>query len=420
MNVSILPKQLAGARAAGRRRDRWARSILLGRLDALAWGRLTLRDDRGERSFGRSSPDAPNVTVRLWSPRFYGAVVFGGSVGAAESYVAGQWDCDDLPGLVRLLVRNRQVLERIDGWWSAAARPATWLYHRLRRNTRGGARENIAAHYDLGNEFYRRFLDETMTYSSAVFTGPECSLADAQREKVDRLCNKLDLRPGEHLLEIGTGWGYLAVRAAQRFGCKVTTTTLSREQAAYARALVADRGLTDRVTVLEEDYRELTGTFDKLISVEMIEAVGREYLGEYLRRCAQRVRPDGAMALQAITIADQQYERHVRTVDFIKRYIFPGSCLLSVSVLCETATAETDLRLVDLEDITPHYARTLRLWRERFNARRSEVSELGLDGTFQRLWDFYLAYCQGAFAERYIGSVQMVFTRPGWRGEVRR
>jgi cyclopropane-fatty-acyl-phospholipid synthase len=420
MNVSILPKCQAGARAPARPRDRWARTILRQRLGGISWGRLTLRDDAGDMAFGRSVPDAPDVTVRLWSQRFYGAVVFGGSVGAAESYVAGQWDCDDLPALVRLLVGNRAVLERIDGWWSVAARPAKWLYHRLRRNTAGGARANIAAHYDLGNEFYRLFLDETMTYSSAVFTGPACSLADAQREKVDRLCDKLDLSAGDHLLEIGTGWGHLAVRAAERYGCKVTTTTLSREQAAHARAMVASRGLADRVTVLEQDYRELTGTFDKLISVEMIEAVGREYLGEYLRRCAQRVRPDGAITLQAITIADQQYERHVRTVDFIKRYIFPGSCLPSVSALCQTATAETDLRMVDLEDITPHYARTLRLWRERFNAHRAEVSELGLDMAFQRLWEFYLAYCEGAFAERYIGSVQMVFARPGWRGEVRR
>ncbi len=414
MNDSIVPRQTSDeTRSEATWLDRRARTAILGRLEGLGQGRLTIIEGTGSRSFGQTTGDFPiSATLTVKRPRFWSALAFGGSLGAAESYVEGCWTCDEVADLVRILVRNREMLERIEGGLARLVVPFARLYHRLRRNTRAGSRANIAAHYDLGNAFYRLFLDDTMTYSCAVFERPEMTLAEAQAAKYERICRKLDLRPGDRVLEIGTGWGGFAVHAARRYGCRVTTTTISREQYAHARERVEAEGLADRVEVREEDYRDLEGRYDKIASIEMIEAVGHEYLDRFFRICADRLEPDGMMAIQAITITDQVYDRHVRTVDFIKRYIFPGSCLLSVTAMCRAATRSSDLRAVHLEDITPHYARTLRLWRERFMGRLDEVRALGFPDAFIRLWEYYLAYCEGAFEERYIGDVQMVFAKP--------
>ena len=281
----------------------------------------------------------------------------------------------------------------------------------MRRNTRAGSRRNIAHHYDLSNEFFRLFLDDSMMYSSAVFDRDDTPLAEAQLAKLDRICQKLELTAADHLLEIGTGWGALAIHAARNYGCRVTTTTVSQEQHRLATERVRAAGLEDKVEILLRDYRDLDGQYDKLVSVEMIEAVGHEYLDGYFRACSERLVPGGTMLLQAITIADQQHERHRKSVDFIKAHIFPGSCIPSVTSMITSATRATDLRLSHLEDLTPHYARTLRCWRERFLDSTPRVRALGFDERFIRMWEYYLAYCEGGFEERYLGCVQMLFTK---------
>jgi cyclopropane-fatty-acyl-phospholipid synthase len=347
--------------------------------------------------------------------RFYRSIVFGGSVGAAEAYMAGHWDCDDLTALTRIVVLNEHLLLKIEGGVALLAAPLRRLYHWRNKNTRAGSRSNIEAHYDLGNDFYALFLDETMTYSCALFERPETTLAEASIAKYDRICRKLNIDKTDHLLEIGTGWGGFAIHAASRYGCRVTTTTISQAQCDWAKERIRERGLENRICVLLEDYRDLSGTFDKLVSIEMIEAVGHHYLDAFFRQCSCLLKPDGMMALQAITITDQKFESHKRDVDFIKRYIFPGSTLTSVTALCVSATQATDLKLFHLEDITPHYARTLQEWRERFFKNIDKVRALGYSECFIRMWEYYLCYCEGAFAERYIGDVQALFVKPGCR-----
>jgi cyclopropane-fatty-acyl-phospholipid synthase len=283
------------------------------------------------------------------------------------------------------------------------------------RNTLAGSQANIAAHYDLGNDFYALFLDETMTYSCGIFEQEDSTLEEASLAKYDRICRKLALKPEDEVLEIGTGWGGFAIYAAGRYGCRVTTTTISRAQFDLARPRIAEAGLEDRVTLLLKDYRHLTGSYDKLVSIEMIEAVGFEYFDTFFSVCSERLKDDGLMCLQAITIADQVFDRYRRSHDFIRSHVFPGSCLISLGALSASLARATDLRLIHLEDLTPHYARTLKLWRERFFANLDQVRALGYPETFIRLWEFYLCYCEGGFAERYIGDVQMVLAKPGNR-----
>jgi len=410
------------AAPAGKTRtiDRWARSMVQSRLRALTWGQITLIEDDQTHVYGpQDTKEAPQVTITTHTPLFYASLVLGGSIGAAEAYMLGQWSCDDLPGLVRILVRNASVMFSMEGGFARLTQPALRLYHWLRRNTKRGSQWNIYAHYDLGNEFYSLFLDETMTYSCGVFESPEATLAEASVEKYDRICRALRLKPNDRVVEIGCGWGGFAMHAAERYGCRVTGTTISQQQYDWATKRIEERGLSNRVHILREDYRDLEGVYDKLVSIEMIEAVGHQYLGQFLQCCSRLLKPDGLMALQAITITDQYYAQHVRTVDFIKRYIFPGSCLVSVTALCRTATRSTDLHAVHLEDITPHYAETLRRWRKAFFERIDEVRALGFDERFIRMWEFYLTYCEGAFDEHYIGDVQMVFAKPLYRSAPR-
>ena len=417
MSESILPPDAPSSSASDPTRpgwvDRFARRLLLERLARIQHGKLTLVDGEAECNFGDTAGFPVQATIRVQHPGFYRGAVFGGTVGAGEAYMADFWTADDLTALIRILVRNRAVLEAVD---SALTRLATWpvhrLFHALHRNTLRGSRVNISAHYDLGNDFYRLFLDDTLTYSCGIFDKPDCSLREASVAKYDRLCRKLGLRPEHHVLEIGTGWGGFALHAASNYGCRITTTTLSNEQHKLAAERIKDAGLSDRVELLRADYRDLTGTFDRVVSIEMIEAVGHRYLPTFFRCCAERLKPEGMMALQAITILDQVFYSHVREVDFIKRYIFPGSCIPSVEAMLRATTRATDLKLFHLEDITPHYATTLRLWRERFFARLDEVRAQGFNDAFIRMWDFYLSYCEAGFAERYIGDVQMVFTKP--------
>jgi len=344
-------------------------------------------------------------------PRFYTHMVFGGSIGAAEAYMAGLWSPDDLTSAIRIVIQNQQVFEEMDQGWARMMEPLHVIYHLLNRNTRSGSRQNIVAHYDLGNDFYALFLDETMTYSCGIFETDASTLHEASVAKYDRICRKLRLEPGDHLVEIGTGWGGFALHAVLNYGVRVTTTTISDQQYQYAQARFKSAGADDRIRLLKQDYRDLTGRYDKLVSIEMIEAVGHQYLPVFFKSCSRLLKDDGIMALQAITISDQAFERHKRSVDFIKRYIFPGSCIPSVTAIGNAIARGTDLRLVHLEDITVHYSRTLREWRNRFFANLDTVRAMGFPEPFIRMWEFYLGYCEAGFTERYIGDVQMLFAK---------
>lgn len=417
MNDTVLPESRSPATPA--LVDRLLRHAVFGRIRGLARGGLTVLDHAGRHVFGDPDGEGPHATVRVHDPRLYTLVALRGTVGVGEAYMAGYWSTDDLVAVVRLFVLNKAVLDGLERGLARVALPALKAWHALRPNSRDGARANVAAHYDLGNDFYRLFLDETMMYSCAVFEHPQMTLAEASTAKNERICRKLALTPADHVLEIGSGWGGFALHAAARHGCRVTTTTISREQYALARERVHAAGLDDRVTVLCEDYRDLRGRFDKLVSIEMIEAVGHRYLDTYFRACSKLLAPDGLMLLQAITIRDQEYERARRSVDFIQRYIFPGGFLPSVRAIADTVARVTDLRALHLEDFGPHYATTLRHWRGRFDANIERVRALGFPDSFTRMWEFYLAYCEGGFAERYIGVVQLLLGKPDNRRELR-
>ena len=392
---------------------RLARRALHARLAALRGGAVTLVDGDAAETFGEAG--APlQATLRVLDPRFYRAVALRGSVGAAEAWMDGHWTCDDLTALVRLVARNR-ALGRFDEGAARLARPGLKLLHALRRNHRAGARRNVAAHYDLGNAFFELFLDPGMTYSCAVFERPDMSLEEAQRSKYERLCRKLALRPEDRVLEIGGGWGGFAIHAARTRGCRVTSATISREQVERARARIAEAGLGDRAEMVFRDYRDLEGSFDKLVSIEMIEAVGARHLETFFRVCSERLRRDGLMALQAITVPDQDWQSSLRNVDFIKRYIFPGGQLVSLGAIARSLAAATDLRIIHLEDISPHYAETLARWRANLRRNLERLRGLGLPESFLRMWEYYLCYCEGGFRERAIGVVQMLLAKPGSR-----
>lgn len=417
MNTSMLappsssrPPQEANRRPCGLL-DRIARGLLFRVLDRLDEGSLTLVEGSWRRRFGGGHSGGESLTVEVHDARFYRRLILGGSIAAGETYREGWWSCDDLTGLIRLVCRRPDVFDGIDGFWSGLAKWGHRLGHHRRRNTRPGSRSNIGAHYDLGNEFYRLFLDETLMYSGAYFERPDLTLGEASTAKNDLLCRKIALGPADHLLEIGTGWGGFALHAAAHYGCRVTTTTISAKQYEAARQRIEAAGLADRVTVLQQDYRDLRGRFDKIVSIEMVEAVGHEFLGDYFRRCAELMRPGGVMGLQSIILADRNYEAYLRRADFIQRYIFPGGSLPSVGWL-RKASEGAGLEMRHLEDLTQHYCRTLVEWRRRFLERRHDVLALGFDEAFVRMWEYYLCYCEGGFAEGNIGLVQMVFEKP--------
>jgi cyclopropane-fatty-acyl-phospholipid synthase len=387
--------------------DRLMRRLALRSLRQISDGKLEVRDGEAISTFGKQSSFHATVNVR--DPRFYRQLLFGGSLAASEAFVRGEWDCDDLTTLFRLLVRNQAAGDDLDGLGSRLSR---WIYQRVHRwhaNTKGGSRDNIRAHYDLGNEFFRLWLDDTWAYSCGIFSAGTTTLHDASLEKCERVCRKLDLRGDDHLLEIGAGWGGLAMHAAENFGCRVTTTTISREQFELANQRIQAAGLSGQINLLLQDYRDLAGRFDKLVSIEMIEAVGHEYLDTYFAQCSKLLKPQGSLLLQAIVMPERGYQQYLRSVDFIRRYIFPGGCLPSVSSILDSVGRTSRLRLVHLEDMAPHYAETLRRWRANLHDRLDDVRRLGYPDEFIRLWNYYLCYCEAAFEERYVGVVQMVF-----------
>jgi cyclopropane-fatty-acyl-phospholipid synthase len=393
--------------------DRLAREIVLLLLRRIRHGSLTLVEGGRARRFGDGAPGGPDVLLEIHSTGFYGSLLHG-SIGLSDAYMAGMFDCADLPGLARLAALNMPQLDA----WRRGLRPVVALpqgaMRWLERNTPARSRKQIAAHYDLGNDLFRLMLDETMMYSCAFFESDHATLHEAQLAKLDRICRKLDLGPDDHVLEIGTGWGGFAIHAAGNYGCRVTTTTISAEQLALARRRVVAAGLEDRVTLLLEDYRDLAGSYDKLVSIEMIEAVGWQYFEKFFERCGALLAPHGAMLLQSITIDDRAYEVEKATRSFANTHIFPGGCLPSVEVIARSVARASDLRTVDLEDITSHYVQTLRCWRESFLAQLDRVRALGYDGRFQRMWELYLAYCEGGFDSRRIGTVQLMLAKPGY------
>ncbi len=396
--------------------DRLFRQLVLRKLARLPEGSLTLSEVGAAAlvSLGtQPSPRRSNLSaeVRVREPRFYRRIALGGALGAAESLMDGDWECDNLTAFTRIFIQQLDVLDAVDGSSPAYRRWIERARHWWRSNTVAGARRNIADHYDLGNDFYSLWLDETMNYSCGIFTGPQDTLQDASVAKMDRICRLLQLQPEDHLVEIGGGWGALAIHAAEHFGCRVTTTTISPSQYECAITRVRERGLTERVRVLMQDYRHLQGRFDKLVSVEMIEAVGHRYYSTYFQKCSALLRDGGQMLLQAIVIADEQYQKHIRSVDFISQYIFPGGSLPAISVLVREAAAAGGMRLLRLDDFAWHYAETLRRWRTNFDRCHTEVRELGFDERFIRMWQYYLSYCEAAFEERQVNVAQMLFAK---------
>lgn len=387
------------------------RKGVLRQLSQLRHGQLVIIEDGERQVFGAREAHLLGE-IQILDAAVWGLVAANGSIGAGEAFIHGYWTSPDLTAVVRVMVSNLEVLDAMEGGLARLARPFTQGLHWLNRNTRKGSQKNIAAHYDLGNDLFEEFLDPTMMYSAAQFLTPDDTLEQAQLNKLARICQKLALKPSDHLLEIGTGWGSMALYAAQHYGCRVTTTTLSKEQFAYTAQRIETLGLQDQVTVLLSDYRDLTGEYDKLVSIEMIEAVGHRFLPTYFKQCAQLLKPDGLMLLQAITIREQRFEQAKRSVDFIQRYIFPGGALPCVQNMLQIVSRDTDMNLLHMEDFGLHYARTLRLWHENFRRAHGRLAELGYDEYFLRLWEFYLCYCEGGFMERTIGTAQLLLAKP--------
>ncbi|MDX1755013.1 MAG: cyclopropane-fatty-acyl-phospholipid synthase family protein [Marinobacter sp.] len=396
-----------------------ARLLVLRQLGALEEGELLVKEPgQPDAKLGDGDSSFPLAELHVHNASTWKDLLTGGGIGAAEAFVAGDWDSPDLVALLRFFARNVDRLNAFEDRFSWISKPLLRGLHRLNRNSKDGSRKNIAAHYDLGNELFETFLDDSMMYSSALYPSADATLEEAARHKLDGICQTLELRPGDRVVEIGTGWGGFAIHAARHYGCHVTTTTISAEQLELARERVRAEGLEDRVTLLFDDYRDLSGRFDKLVSIEMIEAVGPEYLDGYLAKVSQLLKPEGQALIQAINLPEQRYHRALHNVDFIQRYIFPGSFIPSFGALLASLRQHTDLVLSSVDDLGFHYARTLRDWRHRFNANSQRLESLGYDKRFQRLWQFYFAYCEAGFAERAVGVSQVLLCKPRHKGAV--
>ena len=384
------------------------------KLNHLNVGCISVVDGVDKFSFGDTGSEL-QVNVQVHSQEFYVMTGSGGAMGIAEAYILGYWTSDDVVMLMRIILKNRSIMLSLNDGFAKILSPINKLIHRSRQNTLKGSKENILAHYDLSNDFYKLWLDPTMTYSCAYFKDTNTTLEDASIEKLDRMCRKLNLSEKDNILEVGTGWGSFSIHAAKNYGCSITTTTISDAQYEYAKARVVEEGLESKINVINKDYRKLDGQYDKIVSIEMIEAVGYEYISEYFRKLSSLLKPDGLMALQGITYNDQNFDTYKDSVDFIKKYIFPGSCLISISQIIDVIKNKTDLSMIDMEDITRHYAETLNRWRKNFMSVLPEVKEMGYSKAFINMWEFYFLYCEAGFLERNIGDVQMVFAKSGAR-----
>ncbi|ATD10282.1 cyclopropane-fatty-acyl-phospholipid synthase family protein [Pseudoalteromonas piscicida] len=397
--------------------DRLYKKLVFGALNTLETGKVVLVEGDQKYSFGESETSL-SVDIHVHSAQMFKLFALGGSVGAGESYILGHWSCSDLTKLIEIFVLNQDQLDAFENKFAFFSGIANKIKHLKNKNSKQGSKRNIVAHYDLGNDLYESFLSEEMLYSSAVYPSKEASLEEAQQHKLAAICERLDLQPTDNVVEIGTGWGAFAVYAAKNYGCHITTTTISEEQYAYVKALIEKEGLQQHITLLKKDYRELEGQYDKLVSIEMIEAVGHAYLSGFFAKCNDLLKPTGAMLIQAITIACQRYQHYLKQSDFIQQYIFPGGCLPSVSEMSKQIVNSTDMVVHELHDIGLHYARTLYDWRVRFEKAWPSLDSKRFDERFYRLWQFYLCYCEGAFKQRATSAVHLVARKPRYQSNV--
>ena len=388
------------------------KKIVFNQLHKITKGSLTLKDASSSYTFADQKNIKLHAEIIIHNPRFYRFVVFGGSIGCSEAYMSDYWSSPNLTNVIRLFAINPQLTDELESKFNILLKPFFRVIHRLNKNSQRNSKRNISAHYDLSNNFFKLFLDETMMYSSAIFKTRNQTLKAASLNKLDIICQKLNLKPTDHVVEIGSGWGGFAIFAAENYGCKVTTTTISQQQFSYTRDLINKKKLGKKITLLFEDYRNLEGKYDKLVSIEMIEAVGHHYYHEYFKKINTLLKPDGIALIQAITIRDQRYSQALQNVDFIQKYIFPGSCIPSIEIIQKNLTKETDMIISDLENINHHYAKTLNLWQKAFNKNQNKIIKLGFDERFIRMWNFYFSYCEGGFAERAINDFHILMSKP--------
>ncbi len=392
------------------------RKLMKNKMTDFSVGQIDIHDSWGSWSIGRDQNLHVSITVH--DDAFYSSVFINGSNGAADAYRKGMWTCSSLTTLFQILIRNTDQLDAMEQGLASVGVIKDRLLHMLRANTHNGSHKNIHDHYDLGNDLFELFLDETMTYSSGVFANESSSLLDASLFKLDLICQKLDLQPHHRIVEIGSGWGSFSMHAAAHYGCHVTTLTISKEQFELAQQRIKTAGLQDKIDIRLMDYRDLEGQFDRLVSIEMIEAVGHQFLPEYFQQCSALLKPDGQLCIQAITMPDHRYEQYLKTPDFIQRYIFPGSCCPSLAAITDAVSRSSDLKLIHVEDYAPHYARTLQCWLTNFNEKREQIMALGYSENFCRVWEYYLDYCTAGFAERYLGLHQLVMNKPACRRQL--
>ena len=386
--------------------------IVFTQLNKISIGSLSLQDGKSRHTFGDQKDKKLHAEIFVHDPKFYRFVVFGGSIGSSEAFMSGYWSSPNLTNVIRIFAVNAHLTDELESKFNFLIRPFFRVVHYLNKNSQRNSKRNISAHYDLSNNFFKLFLDETMMYSSAIFKTRNQTLKAASLNKLDIICQKLNLKPTDHVVEIGSGWGGFAIFAAENYGCKVTTTTISQQQFSYTRNLINKKKLGKKITLLFEDYRNLEGKYDKLVSIEMIEAVGHHYYHEYFKKINTLLKPDGIALIQAITIRDQRYSQALQNVDFIQKYIFPGSCIPSVEIIQKNLTRETDMIISDLENINHHYAKTLNLWKKAFNKNQNKIIKLGFDERFIRMWNFYFSYCEGGFAERVINDFHILMSKP--------
>ena len=389
------------------------KKIIHQRLSQIKDAHIIISDGKSINKYGK--PGNLSAKINILDTVFYKNIILGGTIGASESFIRGEWSSPNLTNVIRVLARNTEAQDKLENLFTLLSQPFLKVMHKLNENSVRGSKKNISRHYDLSNDFFSLFLDKNMMYSSAIYKSSKTSLEDASTNKLDVICKKLNLKKTDHVIEIGTGWGGFAIYAAKNYGCKVTTTTISIEQYKFAKQKIKEAGLGKKIKVLLKDYRLLKGQYDKLVSIEMIEAVGYQFYDEYFKIIGQLLKNDGEALIQAITIKDQRYSKAIQSVDFIQKYIFPGSCIPSITAIQNSLTSSTDLVINDIRDIGHHYARTLADWRKRFLKNKQEIRKLGFDDKFLRMWLFYFAYCEGGFEEKVISDIHLHITKPGYR-----
>tara|TARA_B100001142_G_scaffold277391_1_gene286940 strand:- start:413 stop:1606 length:1194 start_codon:yes stop_codon:yes gene_type:complete len=396
--------------------NRLYKKITHQRLSQIKDGHIIIKDGESISKYGKQGNLSAKINVL--DSVFYKNIILGGTIGASESFIRGEWSSSNLTNVIRVLARNTEAQDKLENFFTLLFQPFLKVMHKLNENSVRGSKKNISRHYDLSNDFFSLFLDKNMMYSSAIYKTRKTSLEDAAINKLDVICKKLKLKKTDHIIEIGTGWGGFAIYAVKNYGCKVTTTTISIEQYKFAKQKIKEAGLGRQINILLKDYRLLKGQYDKVVSIEMIEAVGYQFYDEYFKIISQLLKDDGDALIQAITIKDQRYSKAIHSVDFIQKYIFPGSCIPSITAIQNSLTNTTDLVINDVRDIGHHYARTLADWRKKFLKNKREIRKLGFDDKFLRMWLFYFAYCEGGFEEKVISDIHLHITKPGYRNSI--